>query len=100
MLGFRNFALFLDLLHDSYANRGAHVANGESSKLWNVLEGFKHHWSERPHLDESAVAYFEERGFLLNYLTGSWVQFAYQFLEGYTDASGMGVQYWSVSGTD
>src|SRR5260370_15787477 len=100
MLGFRNLALFLDLLDDSHANRGSHVANGESSKLRNVLEGFKHHWSEGPHLDESTVAYFEERGLLLNYLTGSRVQFAYQFLEGYPNGSRMGVQYWSVSGSD
>src|SRR5216684_7025108 len=99
-LGLRNLALFLDLLNDSHANRGSHVANGESSKLRNVLEGFKHHRSERPHLDESTVAYFEERGLLLNYLTGSRVQFAYQFLEGYTNGSRMGVQYWSVSGSD
>src|SRR6267143_229385 len=100
MLGFRNFALFLDLLHDSYANRSSHVANGESSKLRNVLEGFKHHWSEWPHLDESAVAYFEEGGLLLNYLTGSRVQFAYQFLEGNTNRSRMRVKYGSVSGGD
>src|SRR6266851_2202279 len=99
-LGLRNLALFLDLLDDSHANRGSHVANGESSKLRNFLEGFKHHWSERSYLDESAVAYFEERRFLLNYLTGSRVQFAYQFLEGYTDSSRVGVQYWSVSGSD
>src|SRR6266852_1925170 len=97
-LGLRNLALFLDLLHDSYANRGSHVANGESSKLRNVLEGFKHHRSERPHLDESTVSYLEERGLLLNYLAGSRVQFAYQFLECYTDGSRMGVQYRSVSG--
>src|SRR2546426_3099683 len=100
ILGFRNFALFLDLLDDSDANRGSHVTYCESSKLRNVLEGFKHHWSERPHLDESAVPYFKERGLLLNYLTGSRVQLAYQFLEGYTDGSRMGVQYWSVSGSD
>src|SRR6266851_470384 len=99
-LGFRNLALFLDLLNDSHANSGSHVANRESSKLRNVLEGFKHHWSERPHLDESTVPYFEERGLFLNYLTGSRVQFAYQFLEGYTNSSRMGVQYWSVSGSD
>src|SRR5260370_10143052 len=99
-LGLRNLALFLDLLNDSHANRGSHVANGESSKLRNVLEGFKHHGSEGPHLDESTVPYFEEGGLLLNYLTGSRVQFAYQFLEGYTYVSRIGMQYWSVSGSD
>src|SRR5438309_2022074 len=61
ILGFRNLALFLDLLDDSYANCCSHVTNGESSKFRNVLEVFKNHWSERSHLDESAVADFEER---------------------------------------
>src|SRR5437667_11379559 len=100
VLGLRNLALFLDLLNDSYANRGSHVTNGESSKLRNVLEVFKHHWSERPHLDESAVAYFEERRFLLNYLTCSRVKLAYQLLKGYPNRSSVSVQYRSVSGSD
>src|SRR5260370_32929117 len=99
-LGLRNLALFLDLLNDSHANRGYHVANSESSKRRNVLDDVKHHRSERPHLDKSTVSYFEERGLLLNYLTGSRVQFAYQFLEGYTNGSRMGVKYRSVSGSD
>src|SRR2546421_2185386 len=99
-LSFRNLALFLDLLDDSHANGGSHVADGESSKLWNVLEVFKHHRSERSHFDESAVAYFEERGLLLNYLTRSRVQLAYQLLEGHPDGSGMSVQHGSVSGSD
>src|SRR2546425_12344332 len=92
-LRFRNLALFLDLLDDSHANGGSHVADGESSKFWNVLEVFKHHRSERPHFDESTVAYFEERWFLLNYLTRSRVQLAYQFLEGYPNRSRGSVQY-------
>src|SRR5438876_5994820 len=100
VLGLRNLALFLDLLDDSYANCGSHVTNGESSKLRNVLEVFKHHWSKWSHFDESAVAYFEERGLLLNYLAGSRVQLAYQFLEGYPYRSGVSVQYRSVSGGD
>src|SRR5947208_15951868 len=99
-LSFRNLALFLDLLDDSHANGGSHVADGESSKLWNVLEVFKHHRSERSHFDESAVAYFEERGLLLNYLTRSRVQLAYQLLEGHPDGSGMSVQHGSVSGSE
>src|SRR5712692_2926700 len=99
-LGLRNLALFLDLLHDSYADCGSHIADGESSKLWNVLEAFKHHWSERPHFDESAVAYFEERGLFLNHLTGSRVQLAYQLLERHPDSSRVCVQYRSVAGSD
>src|SRR5205823_2751414 len=96
----RNLALFLDLLDDSYANCGSHVTNGESSTLRNVLEVFKHHCSKWSHFDETAVAYFEERGLLLNYLAGSRVQLAYQFLEGYPYRSGVSVQYRSVSGGD
>src|SRR5438445_13487163 len=97
ILGFRNLALFLDLLDDSYANCCSHVTNGESSKFRNVLEVFKNHWSERSHLDESAVADFEERGFLLHNLAGSRVQLAYQFLEGYPYRSGVSVLYLTVS---
>src|SRR5437667_3056525 len=99
-LRFRNLALFFDLLDDSDANGGSHVADGESSKLRNVLEVFKHHRSERPHFDESAVAYFEERWFLLNYLTRTRVQLPYQLLKGYPNCSSVSVQYRSVSGSD
>src|SRR3989454_5904265 len=92
---------FLDYLFDNTNGDGAaHVPYSEPSKLWNILEAFDHHRSQRSHLHQSTVSNFQKARLLLDHLTSPRVDLSNQFLKSDSDRGGVSMEDWCVSGRD